>query len=113
MIERDLILIGDQAWTPEERAAHQNRRKHEYERERQRYATDPEWRERRLASQRRRYAERIEEMRRYHREWMRRYRARQQAEALRVTGSLHSLRCTGPTTRSGCRCHKLYVVQVP
>ena len=43
-----------------------------------------------------------EERATYNRDWMRRYRARQ-----RPAASLHDLRCTGPTFRTGCRCKKI------
>jgi hypothetical protein len=55
-----------------------------------------------------------EEREHYNRDWMRRYRARKRAErdgtaeyvVIRAS-SLHSLRCTGPTRSTGCRCHKV------
>ena len=75
MIERDLILIGDQAWTPEEREAYRNRREREYERARMRRATDPEYRERYNASKREWRARNRDRYNAYMREWMRQRRA--------------------------------------
>lgn len=43
-----------------------------------------------------------EERATYNRDWMRRYRARKAPVA-----SLHALKCTGPTRKTGCRCRKI------
>ena len=79
MIERDLILIGDQAWTPEELAELERRRRHD----RERYATDPEYRQRRLditRAWRERNRERHNAYQRaYMREWRERNRERYNA----------------------------------
>lgn len=95
----ELIIVGDEAYTPEEWGAERLRRERKRARDRERNRT-PE----RLAYNRehiRRWRERNPD---YAREWMRRKRGRPVGN---LVGSLHSLRCTGPTQSAGCRCSKV------
>lgn len=115
-------VVGDLAYTPAEweRRARELERKREYNR-----SYYPLWRERNR-----------ERARHINREHMRRKRgggarvvrspeerrARQlhrertravggEYRALQVTASLHSLKCTGPTQDTGCRCKKTLIVR--
>ena len=110
--EEDLIIIGDEAWTPEEWARRNSRHTN----------LSPEKRERDRAYTRLYYARNREKLRAYKREWQREYRARLRAvRPLRVVkgappqlvGSLHSLACTGPTKATGCRCSKIRCYDKP
>jgi hypothetical protein len=70
----DLIIIGDEAWTPEEYQSYQRRR------ERERRYDRARWHNPERQAYHRRYIERWRaENPDYHREWMRRYRARKAA----------------------------------
>lgn len=75
------IVYGDQAYTAEEWTRRGPRRPY-----------------RRLTD---------EERATYHRDWMRAYRARLREQSPLVVGSLHDLRCTGPTRATGCVCQKI------
>jgi hypothetical protein len=74
----DLIIVGDEAWLPEEWEARQRRL--EKDRERQRtLRDDPEVRARVNAKNREWKRRNRERIRAYNREWMRAYRARKAA----------------------------------
>ena len=102
MIERDLILIGDQAWTPEELRELERRRRDD----RERYRSNPK-----------RRAQVIEAVRRFRERYPDDYRTyRRDYQRLRrrhPVGSLHDLACTGPTKATGCRCHKITMYDKP
>ena len=95
--EEELIIIGDEAWTPEEIAAKERSLALKRARNRRYYA---EWR-----------ARNPERAREINREHMRRKRGSipriTRAPAPRFVGSLHSLACSGPTIATGCRCKKI------
>ena len=95
--EEDLIIIGDEAWTPEEVAAKERRLARHREANRRYYAR---WR-----------ANNLDRAREINREHMRRKRGSvpriPRAPQPRLVGSLHSLACTGPTKATGCRCSKI------
>ena len=99
--EHELIVVGDEAWTPEqwERRTRKRERRRIYDRE---Y-----------------YARNRERVNAYKREWMARYRARHRKPRLlkgpppRLVGSLHSLACQGPTKDTGCRCSKVRCYSKP
>jgi uncharacterized lipoprotein YddW (UPF0748 family) len=91
---KELIVFGDEAYTPEEWAYRQRKR----ERDRSRYRNNPKRREQIKAAVAR-WRERNPE---YVRNLMRRVRAVKP----HVVGSLHSLACTGPTIPTGCVCRK-------
>ena len=95
--EEELIIIGDEAWTPEEIAAKERKLALKRERNRRYYA---EWR-----------ARNPERARQISREHMRRKRGSMpripRAPQPRLVGSLHSLACAGPTKATGCRCSKI------
>ena len=95
--EEELIIIGDEAWTPEEIAAKERKLALKRERNRRYYA---EWR-----------ARNPERARQLNREHMRRKRGSvpriPRAPRPLLVGSLHSLACTGPTKATGCRCSKI------
>jgi len=79
-----LILVGDEAFTPDEWASERRQRERKGQRDRRAY------------------------FRTYLRE--RRFRRRHpgvEPVALRQVASLHDLRCTGPTRNTGCRCDKI------
>jgi hypothetical protein len=88
MNQPNLIIVGDQAYSPEEYAAYRRMRDKVNAKERARYATDPEYRARRLAEVT---------------AWKRRNRV------VYKLASLHDVGCTGPTYRTGCRCHKVVI----
>ena len=107
--EQELIIIGDEAWTPEEWA-----RRHR--------PKTPEQIERARAYNREYRARNRDKLRAYNREWTRAYRARLRASRPlrvlkgappRLVGSLHSLACTGPTRATGCRCSKIRCYDKP
>ena len=50
-----------------------------------------------------------EERATYNRDWMRRFRAKHRPA--RPIASLHSLKCTGPTRSTGCKCHKVVIYE--
>ena len=93
----DLIIVGDEAWLPEEWDAEQRRRKRERS-----YEASPERRDAERKYQARWRESHREERRAYNREWMRRHRQ----SGPRPVGALHSLACSGPTIRTGCVCGK-------
>ena len=109
----ELVIRGDQAWTPAEYEARQRRLRGD----RERYQRDPERRAKRRAQNREWAEKNRKRLRVYNREWMRRDRARKrglaviEARAVRVVASLHSLRCLGPTKATGCMCRKVYVCE--
>ena len=94
-----LYVLGDLAYTPEEWAKRERdnaRRKRNHEKLREQVAR---WR-----------AANPERARELNREHMRRKRLGDYKK-LQVTGSLHSLKCTGPTRDTGCRCKKTLIVR--
>jgi len=94
-----LIIVGDEAWTPEELA--RETASWEYrERKAKRTTESPEARAHRLAYSQayRAIPENRDKHRAYNREWQRRRRAST------AIGALHELRCSGPTRATGCRC---------
>ena len=110
----DLVIVGECAYTPEEYARYRRQRDRINARRRERRATDSEYRERVRAYFQEYRLRHVDDRRTYHREWMRRKRAAEYVERpprrrpVRVSRvSLHSLRCTGPTKATGCRCHKV------
>lgn len=109
---KPLVIVGNEAWTAEEYEAEQARRER-----RQQYEARPERRARRAERYRSWAKANREHLRGYKREWAARNRAemkRQQGidvEIVRVVGSLHSLKCSGPTERTGCRCRKTLIVE--
>lgn len=99
-----MYVVGDLAYLPDEWERLERRRA-------QQRAYYRDNRDRRLASQRKwrdAHPERIRELRR---ESARRKRA--ERRGARVTGSLHDLRCFGPTKATGCVCRKILVVTTP
>jgi hypothetical protein len=110
----DFIIVGEEAWLPDEWERRQERNR----RRRERYASDPVYREREQDGYRRWREANAEHVRVYNREWMRRKRAAEYAarpprpEPVYVSrASLHGLRCTGPTYRTGCRCRKVILYE--
>ena len=109
---KPLVIVGDEAWTAEEYEAEQARRERRRE-----YEARPERRVRRAERYRRWVEANREHLRAYKREWNARQRAEVKrragvaVEVVRVVGSLHSLKCSGPTTRTGCRCRKTLIVE--
>ena len=101
-----LRLVGDEALLPSEEAARERRNA----KNRERRATDPEYRAKVKATVRAWRARRGVDFRAEQREWSHRHRAKVRAELIAagqviVTyASLHSLACTGPTRATGCRC---------
>ena len=96
--ERDWIIVGDEAYTPEEWEREQRQRK----RPRNRIGYMREYREKNR-----------ERLNAYKREWKRNKDAERPSALERdiaagivydVVGSLHSLKCTGPNRATGCRC---------
>ncbi len=115
MITEDgLILVGDEAYTPEEWAAGEPARQRRRERDRARY---PE----RAAAQATYYREWVarnrEHVREYHREWARLNRlklgmkphTKRRVAVKYEQGSLHDFACGGPTKATGCVCRKVLV----
>jgi hypothetical protein len=94
----ELIIVGDEALTPAELARQERRRAWEREYRRRRYREDPEWRER---------------VKGHVRAWRRKHGVRPRPDpyvpVTYTVGSLHDLRCTGPTRATGCRCRKVRV----
>ncbi len=95
------VLVGDEAWTPEQWAA----RERSNARRRDRSQQHREW-----------VARNREHVRDYKREWVKRDRLKTgpKPHSGRVAvkyhvGSLHSMRCFGPTKATGCVCHKVMV----
>lgn len=122
-----MYVVGDLAYLPEEWERLERRRA----RDRAYYAAN---REKRLETTRRWNAKHPELRREINRKHMRRKRTGSDApptsltpaerlhrrrlahvggpyRALRVTASLHELRCTGPNRETGCRCRKTLVVR--
>lgn len=96
---KDLVIVGDQAYLPDEWERLERRRQKERE-----YRSRPEIRARRLEEHRRWRERNRERVRVYNREWMRRFR---RGDDPRAVASLHDLRCSGPTRKTGCRCKKI------
>ena len=95
----DLIIVGDEAYTPAEWA------KRERIRERERaYGAKNRDRLREYQREWRARPENIHRKRKYNREWMRRKRA-----ALGVVGYLHELCCDGQHWRARKRCRPIPV----
>ena len=89
-------VVGDLAYLP-----------HEWERLERRRLRRRELSRKNVAAWRARNPERAREVtREYNR--LRRYG---DYKRLQVTGSLHSLKCTGPTRDTGCRCKKTLIVR--
>lgn len=105
-----LIIVGDEALTPKEYASYRRLREYQNAWLRNKWATDPVFREKRLAYNRDWRARDPERQRAYNREWMRRKRAAGRPVVV-ARYSLHDLRCTGPTKSTGCRCHKVTVYE--
>jgi len=82
------VVIGDEAYLPEEMDAAERRRARDRERSRRRYQ-NPEYREWVLN---------------YQREYGRRKRHPMGYVEVTQIGSLHALACTGPTRITGCVC---------
>ncbi len=99
-----LILIGDEAWTPEEFQAHQTFLERRRQRDRERYR-NPERRAALFANVRRWRERNPERVRIIHARSALRARFKE-GTLLRSVASLHDLRCTGPTRKKGCRCDK-------
>lgn len=102
MTDDELIIVGDEAYTPEEWA--KRLRKRERDRAyRSRKAVDPAWRARERAYQRKWRAAHPT----YKRDWMRVNRPnRRQVKALAIASariSLHELSCPYPAKGCGCR----------
>lgn len=109
MIDNELVIVGDEAYTREE-----------WEADERRAASKRAYRLRNPEKERarvRRWAERHPDQRRaYAREWQQRYRAEKRRQSpedrlVRVVASLHGLSCAGPTRNTGCHCHKTLVVE--
>ncbi len=101
MTDDGLILVRDEAFTPEQWAA----RERSNARRRERSQQHREWE-----------ARNREHIRDYKREWQARNRLkvgmkpRSKVVAVKYhTGSLHSMRCFGPTKATGCVCRKVMV----
>ncbi len=100
----NLIIVGDEAWTPEEWEAERRRRS---------YSPSPkrrEWQRNYL-----RNYQKQPHWRAYKTRWQQIQRAEEKRTSaadtlVRVVGSLHGLGCTGPTKATGCRCSKKLVV---
>ena len=116
-----LTIVGDEALTPEDLDEAEGRRAYWRDYRRNRYQTDPEYREKIKARQREWGRRNREHKRQYAREWMRQKRAQDRAgrpvRPRRVpvayeVGSLHDLRCQGPTRATGCRCRKVTVARL-
>jgi hypothetical protein len=109
--ERDIILIRDEAFTPEEYAAWRRECDRVNARRRVRRASDPEYAERCRAYQREYRRTHGERLRDYHREWMRnRRRAASIGTSVRpIMGSLHSLSCSNDP----CICTPTFVLESP
>jgi hypothetical protein len=105
--ERDIILIRDEAFTPEEYAAWRRECDRVNARRRVRRASDPEYAERCRAYQREYRRIHAERLRDYHREWMRNRRrtASIGASVRPIMGSLHSLSCSNDP----CICEPIFV----
>ena len=107
---KPLVIVGDEAWTAEEYEAEQARR------ERARNLS-PEARKRQAENHRRWVEANRDRVRAYKADWQRRkrlserLRREEEVGAVRIVGSLHSLKCSGPTTRTGCRCRKTLIVE--
>jgi hypothetical protein len=98
----DLVIVGDEAWTPEEWEAEQRRRERHnaYHREYQRRPEVRIWSAAYMREWRRQNLVRAREI---SREASRRRRGTPGT----LVGSLHDLACTGPTKATGCRCDKI------
>lgn len=98
-----MYVVGDLAYLPKEWDRLERRRAQQREHRRlNREKRDESVRKWRLAN-----PDRVREMNRDH---MRRKRLGQYRK-LQVIGSLHDLRCYGPTKDTGCRCKKQLVVR--
>ena len=116
--EPNLIIVGDEAFLPDEWEREERRR----ERDRQ-YRARPDIQPKEREYHRAWSERNRDHQRAYKREWMRRrredpeYREREKRQRQEreqgqrrhphVVGSLHDLRCTGPTRHTGCRCRKI------
>jgi hypothetical protein len=96
-----LIIVGDEAMTPEEWERRERRRAWEREYRRRRYHDDPDFRQRALDAVK---------------AWRRKQGVQPRpGPRVRVTytvGSLHDGSCTGPTRSTGCRCQKIRVASL-
>lgn len=102
--ERELVIVGDEAWTQEEWEAEQAKRERKRA-EKRAYNARPDVKERTRQWNAANRAKR----RAYNREWMARYRSSNS----RLVGSLHDLACSGPTRLTGCVCHKVRCYSKP
>lgn len=97
----ELVIVGDEAWLPEEWEAEQRRRRRPSTAAKK--ARDREYQRRYRATHR-------EELNAYKREWMRRLRKANpkawRPEGPKLVGTLHTLACSGPTVIEGCVCGK-------
>lgn len=104
----ELIIEGDEAWSPEEWEVEQVRLA-KRRAEKRAYTARPDVKERTKAWDRAHRANRRE----YNRVWMARYRSMSSDKRPRLVGSLHDLACTGPTRATGCVCNKIRMYTKP
>jgi hypothetical protein len=105
--EHELIIRGDEAWTPQEWKRRNTRGTERLQRRRERHRIY-------MREYRARNRDRINAR---NREWMARYRKSPlrvvKGPPPRLVGSLHSLACAGPTKDTGCRCSKVRCYSKP
>jgi hypothetical protein len=99
-----MYVVGDEAYLPSD-----------WERLQKRRARDAAYKRRNREKVRAQVAkwraEHPERVREYNREYMARTRKGSAYRKLQVVGSLHDLRCFGPTKRTGCYCRKQLIVR--